>query len=51
MLLGIHWLTDVIAGIVLGSAAVYVADFLVERTERVLLRRRRRARTTTRHSD
>ena len=51
MHLGIHWLTDVIAGIVLGSTSVYAADLVVERVERALLRRRRRSRSSPQYSD
>ncbi|SNZ12249.1 PAP2 superfamily protein [Natronoarchaeum philippinense] len=40
MHLGIHWLTDVIAGIVLGAVAVYAADRIVAWTEQRLVERR-----------
>jgi len=33
MYLGIHWLTDVIAGVVLGGLAVYIADYIVTRVD------------------
>lgn len=34
MYLGIHWLTDVVAGVALGALSVYAAAYLVERAER-----------------
>jgi len=51
MYLGIHWLTDVIAGIVLGAVAVYVADRIVDRTEKVLVRRRQQSQKAANWSD
>lgn len=51
MYLGIHWLTDVIAGIVLGAGAVYVADRLVDRTEEILVRRRKQSQKSPNWSD
>jgi len=51
MYLGIHWLTDVIAGIVLGAVAVYAADRIVDRTEKILVQRRKRSQQSPNWSD
>ncbi len=51
MYLGIHWLTDVVAGIVLGAVAVYAADRIVDRTEKFLVRRRNQSKNSPNWSD
>lgn len=36
MYLGIHWVIDVVAGVVLGVGSIYMADWIVDRMERRL---------------
>jgi membrane-associated phospholipid phosphatase len=51
MYLGIHWLTDVVAGIALGALSVYIGEYVVNRADRVPMLRDRDKQTSYRISD